>query len=239
MLLTKSLLLSFITSICCSPINTSAGILNAGCTKPIHQHLDSMQGLKPNLKQHLQFGYIYDVDSPQVDLNTDMPINPLEQHSWIPSKAVAILSGISYSELDSKLILTSRISEPNASKLKLASLESANIKFGTFAYDRTEKKWCSSLKNEKLGGTFGKVAKSSVIYKQNGQDSHFELELELIPLKNADKIQFLNYAIDGISHLQIKWNGLTRNKCRKNGDRNSVLSKGDHFNEIIESAVLL
>ncbi|CEP17363.1 hypothetical protein [Parasitella parasitica] len=217
---------------------SAAGIFNIGCTKPIHQDLDAMQGLKPNLKNHLQFGYIYNVDSPQVDLDTDIPIKHLEQYTWLPSKVVAILSGVSYSEIDSKLVLTSRISKLNANRIKLASLDSANIKFGTFAYDGTKKKWYTSLKNGNLGGISGKVAKSNIIHQQNGKDSHYELVLELTPLKKITekKVQFFKYATT-TSDSQILWDGLASgcHSYKKKG----ISNKRDHFNEIIESAVLL
>lgn len=56
MLLIKSLLLSFAASIHCSSIYAGARIFNIGCANPIHQELDTVQALKPNLKNHLQFG---------------------------------------------------------------------------------------------------------------------------------------------------------------------------------------
>lgn len=56
MLLIRSLLLSFVASIHCSSIYAGARIYNIGCANPIHQELDTVQALKPNLKKHLQFG---------------------------------------------------------------------------------------------------------------------------------------------------------------------------------------
>ncbi|KAL0140913.1 hypothetical protein V8B55DRAFT_1564306 [Mucor lusitanicus] len=227
MLLIKSLLLSFAASIHCSSIYAGARIFNIGCANPIHQELDTVQALKPNLKNHLQFGYIYSMNSPDLDVSADIPIKHPAQNNWIPSKVAAILSGISYSESGSKLILTSRISKSNASKLDLALLDSVNIEFSTFGYDKSKKEWHSSLKTGNLGGIQGKVTKSKIVHQQDGRDSHYELVMEM----------YLSYAHDGVSSdLRMKWNSLAKNQCSKIA---SASDRRDHFNEIIESAVLL
>lgn len=56
MLLIKPLLLLFITYAQCSPIYSNTNIFNSGCAKSTHQDFDIMQGLKPNLKNHVKFG---------------------------------------------------------------------------------------------------------------------------------------------------------------------------------------
>ncbi|GAN10591.1 hypothetical protein MAM1_0373c10135 [Mucor ambiguus] len=240
MLLIKSLLLSFAASIHCSSIYAGARIFNIGCANPIHQELDTVQALKPNLKNHLQFGYIYSMNSPDLDVSADIPIKHPAQNNWIPSKVAAVLSGISYSESSSKLILTSRISKNNANKLDLASLDSVNIEFGTFGYDKSKKEWHSSLKTGNLGGIQGKVTKSKIVHQQDGGNSHHELVMEMVPLKNDDQVQYLSYAHDGVSSdLRMKWDSLARNQCSKVTKNNSFSNRRDHFNEIIESAVLL
>ncbi|KAK4510763.1 uncharacterized protein ATC70_005196 [Mucor velutinosus] len=239
MFLIKSLLLSFVASIHCSSIYSSVRIFNFECANPIHQELDIVQALRPNLKTHLQFGYIYSMNSPELDMSADISIEHLAQNNWIPSKVPAILSGISYSESSPKLILTSRISKSNANKLDLASLDSVNIEFGTFGYDKSKKKWHSSLKTGSLGGIQGKVTKSKIVYQQDGRDSHYELVMEMVPLKNDDQVQYLSYAHDGLSSdLRMKWGGFARNQCSK-VVKTSASSRRDYFNEIIESAVLL
>ncbi|KAL9548403.1 hypothetical protein PS6_006620 [Mucor atramentarius] len=233
-------LLSFTASIYCSPVYASARIFSIGCASPIHQKLDTVQALMPNLKDHLQFGYIYSMNGPGLDVSTDIPIKHLAQNNWIPSKVAAILSGVSYSESSSKLILTSRISKRNAHKLNLALLDSVNIKFGTFGYDESKKEWYSSLKNGNLGGIQGKVTKSKIVHQQDGKDSHFELVMEMVPLKNDDQLQYLSYVHNAASSdLRMQWDGLARNQCSKVGKKYSVSNSRDHFNEIIESAVLL
>lgn len=185
-------------------------------------------------------GYIYSMNGPGLDVSTDIPIKHLAQNNWIPSKVAAILSGVSYSESSSKLILTSRISKRNAHKLNLALLDSVNIKFGTFGYDESKKEWYSSLKNGNLGGIQGKVTKSKIVHQQDGKDSHFELVMEMVPLKNDDQLQYLSYVHNAASSdLRMQWDGLARNQCSKVGKKYSVSNSRDHFNEIIESAVLL
>lgn len=180
------------------------------------------------------------MNGPELDVSADIPIKHPAQNNWIPSKAAAILSGISYSESSSKLILTSRISKTNAIKLDMASLGSMNIKFGTFGYDKSKKKWHSSLKTGNLGGIQGNVTKSKIVHQQDGKDSHYELVMEMVPLKNNDQVQYLSYAHDGVSSgLRMKWDGLARNQCNKVAKKNTGSSRRDHFNEIIESAVLL
>jgi hypothetical protein len=176
-----------------------------------------------------------------LDISSDTPIEHLEHNIWgIPSKAAAILSGITYNELESKLVLTSRISKSNADNLNLALLDSLNIKFGTFVYDKSTKEWYNNLKNGNLGGINGKVTKSNIVHQRNGIDSHYELVLEMIPLKSMDKVQFLKYSIDSSSNeMQSKWNGIARNGCRKMGSKNIVFNRRDRFNEVFESAVLL
>lgn len=183
-------------------------------------------------------GYIYSMNSPDLDVSADIPIKHPAQNNWIPSKVAAILSGISYSESGSKLILTSRISKSNASKLDLALLDSVNIEFSTFGYDKSKKEWHSSLKTGNLGGIQGKVTKSKIVHQQDGRDSHYELVMEMVPLKNDDQqVQYLSYAHDGVSSdLRMKWNSLAKNQCSKIA---SASDRRDHFNEIIESAVLL
>lgn len=174
-------------------------------------------------------------------MSSDIPIKHLEHNIWgIPSKATAILSSIAYDKLNSKLILTSRISNSNANNLNLAPLDSVNIKFGTFVYDKSTKEWHNSLKNGNLGGINGKVTKSNIVHQRNGIDSHYELILEMIPLKSVDKVQFLKYFIgSATTEMQIKWDGLARNGCKKVGSKNIVSNRRDHFNEIFENAVLL
>ncbi|OAC98034.1 hypothetical protein MUCCIDRAFT_168173 [Mucor lusitanicus CBS 277.49] len=178
------------------------------------------------------------MNSPDLDVSADIPIKHPAQNNWIPSKVAAILSGISYSESGSKLILTSRISKSNASKLDLALLDSVNIEFSTFGYDKSKKEWHSSLKTGNLGGIQGKVTKSKIVHQQDGRDSHYELVMEMVPLKNDDQqVQYLSYAHDGVSSdLRMKWNSLAKNQCSKIA---SASDRRDHFNEIIESAVLL
>lgn len=176
-----------------------------------------------------------------MDISSDTPIKHLEHNILgIPSKAAAILSGITYNELESKLVLTSRISKSNADNLNLALLDSLNIKFGTFVYDKSTKEWYNNLKNGNLGGINGKVTKSNIVHQRNGIDSHYELVLEMIPLKSMDKAQFLKYSIDSSSNeMQSKWDRIARNGCRKMGSENIVFNRRDHFNEVFESAVLL
>lgn len=220
----------FIASVSCLPFFTS--FFNKECASLIQHELDLSQGLHPDKTNPANFGYIYRLTTPSLNMGPDMSLVRTE---GLPSQAAVILSSFTLDESNAKLTVRGRISKLNADRLlrvtrKEKDEEEMNIQFNLFGLDRASQRFHSMLGSH-IGEMNGIVNTMNVIEQKNGQDEYQELVLELRPSKD----EYLEYSDSPASSVkQLVWSSQ-----QKKSPCSSTTQKRDRFHEIIDSAVLL
>ncbi|GAA5802973.1 hypothetical protein EDC94DRAFT_582598 [Helicostylum pulchrum] len=224
-----SIILFFlVASVSCFPFSN---IFRTGCLEPIEQQLNIAQGLKPDLlNTTANFGYVYRLDTPTLRLGPDITV--LDMSETYPSQAAVILSSMSYNEFDTRLVLRGQMSKLNWYRLnRLEKLEGTlmTIRFDTFAHN-TKDTWYTKL-GSSHGGITGRVSNFDIQQEQ-------DVMIELIPESNTFGDEYLEFktAASSSSVKRIDWTASGKNGCRTN---RQVNNKGDQFDQVFDSAVLL
>ncbi|KAG2197052.1 hypothetical protein INT47_009768 [Mucor saturninus] len=206
----------------------SSSLFNIGCTQPIYQALDPVQGLRPQTQAHINFGYIHRLDTPTLRLGPDISVHPTNSRSEeLPHQAAAILSSIRYDEFNRQLEVRGRISQLNAYRLqRVPNMEGTvmSLRFDTFGSNPLS-----------TDGITGKIVQLTVIPHIKGEQ-HAELVMELTPEPNlAHTTEYITYAVGG-KQTKMDWTGSGKEGCRT---YTQVNSRKDRFHETFESAMLL
>ncbi|KAI7888827.1 uncharacterized protein EV154DRAFT_301424 [Mucor mucedo] len=231
----------------------SSSLFNIGCTQPIYQALDPVQGLRPQTQAHINFGklfnrqygeitkiikkkrtdrqvigYIHRLDTPTLRLGPDISVHPTNSRSEeLPHQAAAILSSIRYDEFNRQLEVRGRISQLNAYRLqRVPNMEGTvmSLRFDTFGSNPLS-----------TDGITGKIVQLTVIPHIKGEQ-HAELVMELTPEPNlAHTTEYITYAVGG-KQTKMDWTGSGKDGCRT---YTQVNSRKDRFHETFESAMLL
>lgn len=150
-----------------------------------------------------------------------------------PSQAAVILSSMLYNEFDTRLVLRGQMSKLNWYRLnRLEDLQGTlmTVRFDTFAYNKdTKDTWYTKL-GSSHGGITGRVSNFDIQQEQ-------DVMIELIPEPSTFHDEYLEFkTVPNSSVKRIDWTASGKHGCRTN---RQVNNKGDQFDQVFDSAVLL
>ncbi|KAI8997202.1 hypothetical protein BDB01DRAFT_770242 [Pilobolus umbonatus] len=219
----------------CFPFIGNSYSQHDGCTDIVHQELSVIQGMRPDTKHNMAFGYINSIQSPLIQVGPDISIRHQSPANLFPTEASVILNEIIYNQ-DKSLIIRGRVSQLNAERLSRVPVEGSivSLKFDIFKYDKSRRIWYKSLSTTQHGIS-GEVIKAKVIYQLNGRSSHQEIVMEIVPLVTAENLEYLYLATSSDNIRKVSWNGPNLTECHKQ----HKLQKKNKFNEMIDSSILI